>query len=383
MKIGHAIEIVQQALASPISTWQDYSPQNMPIVLFDDAEFAFVNHPNPPLLRPNNLTAATAVEIEGVLTATIPLTMCEDAQTLIPLVYHECFHVYQGKKFQFTAEYNFFKVLAFYPELNHMYRALCWLETNVVNDKTTSPMEKAKQLAFLNHQRHAILSKTTGLLEFEKDLERREGTASFVEQQARAKLLDVQPDMLTCRYGYSRQYYMGARLCWLFEQIFPNDEWQEWVEVGKALSEILLEQALLKQADSMQTEIERRAKQEWQLAKRIEAETNSKIEGLLDQETITIKLPKNIQTFRSFSPQSVVSLGDGRLLHTEFVTIQIPNGQISIQGELVLEDFNDHTLTFLAAPFEVADDQLNIHTEQIRVNLLHIRKLSDGIFEVG
>ncbi len=383
MKIASAIEIVQQALVNPISTWQDYTLQITPIVIFDDTEFAFVNHPHPPSQRPNNLTAATAVEIQGVLTATIPLIMCKDEQTLVPLVYHECFHVYQGKKFQFTAEYDFFKVLAFYPELNHTYRALCWLETKVVNKKTTSPTEKVKQLAFLNQQRHAILSKTSGLLDFEKDLERREGTASFVEQQARAKLFNVQPDELYCRYGYSRQYFMGAMLCWLFEQIYSNDEWQEWVEGGKALSELLLEQAPFEHTDSMHTEIERREKQERRLAKQIEAETNSKIEELLDQETITIKLPINVQTFRSFSPQSIISLGDGRLLHTEFVTIQLPIGQISIQGELALENFNDHTLTFLASPFEVANDQLNIHTKSIQVNLTRARKLPNDVIEVG
>lgn len=383
MEIGSALEIVQQALTNPVSSWQDYTPQNTPIVIFDDAEFAFVNHPNPPSQRPNNLTAATAVEIEGVLTATIPLTMCEDEQTLVPLLYHECFHVYQGKKFQFTAEYNFFKVLAFYPELNHTYRALCWVETNVVNDKTTSPTEKAKLLAFLNHQRHAILSKTSGLLEFEKDLERREGTASFVEQKGRAKLFNVQPDGLNCRYGYSRQYFMGAMLCWLFEQIYANDEWQEWVEAGKALSELLLELAPQEQLSSMLIEIECREEQERQIADKFIAEANEKIEDLFSQEALTIKLPETAQIFRSFSPQSVVSLGDGRLIHTEFVTLQMPNGQIAIQGELVLENYNDNTVTFSAVPFKTVGNYLNIHTESIQVTLESVRELPNGIIEAG
>ena len=115
MKIVHALELVQKALTNPVSTWQEFTPQNTPLVIFDDTEFAFVNHPHPPSQRPSNLMAATAVEIEGVLTATIPLTMCEDEQSLVSLVYHECFHVYQGKKFQFTAEYNFLEFWLFIP----------------------------------------------------------------------------------------------------------------------------------------------------------------------------------------------------------------------------------------------------------------------------
>lgn len=377
-----ALEIIQRWLKNPVSTWLDYTPQNTPIVIYDENEFALLNHPNPPSQRPQNLTAATALEINGTLTATIPLSMCDDEQSLIPLLYHECFHVYQGKKFQFTGTYEFFKVLALYPELNYEYRAICSAETDVINNDAFAPLEKAKLLSGLTRKRHAILKKSDGLLDFEKNLERNEGTASFVEQQARAKLFNIPPDNSKCSYGYSRQYSIGAALCWLFVQLYSNSEWQELVEKEKAVSELLLQVVPANQLDWKMLELEQREEQERQIVEQILADANKKIENLLNQETITIKLPEATQIFRSFSPRSIVSLGDGRLIHPDFVTIQMPNGQISIQGKMVVENYNNNTLTFSTVPFEIADDKLDIRTEHIQVNLAGVRKLPDSIVEV-
>lgn len=189
MNARQALKIVQRALENPVPTWLDYTPQNVPIVLYDEDEFVFINHPNPPTERPTNLTAATALEINGILTATIPLRTGCDEQLLVPLVYHECFHVYQDRKFQFKGNYDFFEVLAFYPELHPAYRALCSAETDVLNDSTLSLFEKAKLLSVLVRKRRHILFQHDGLLDFENNLERKEGVASFVERKARLGLL--------------------------------------------------------------------------------------------------------------------------------------------------------------------------------------------------
>jgi len=178
MNTPQAIELVELALENPVSTWLDFTPKNVPLVLYDDQGFAFINHPNPPAERPENLTAATAVEINGILTATIPVEMCDDERSLVPLVYHECFHVYQGSRFQFKGEYNFFEVLAFYPELNPVYRALCSAETDILNNHDLTNVEKARLLAATAQKRRLILAKHDGLNHFEHDLERNEGAGA-------------------------------------------------------------------------------------------------------------------------------------------------------------------------------------------------------------
>ncbi len=382
MKADFALEIIQRALEKPVSTWLNYTPQNTPIVIYDDKEFVFLNHPNPPVERPDNLTAATALEINGHLTATIPLSMCDDEASLIPLIYHECFHVYQGKRFQFTGEYNFFEALAYYPELNYAYRALCSAETDVINNTALVPLEKARLLSGLIHKRHAILCQTNGLLDFEKNLERNEGAASFVEQQAREKLFGISPNNSKCYYGYSRQYFIGAALYWLLEQIDSGDDWQEQVEKRKSPSELLLQIVPSEQIDCAILDIGRRELQERQNVEQILTEANRKIENMLNRGTMTIRLPNKAQIFRSFSPKSIISLGDGRLLHTEFVIIQTPNGQISIQGEMALENYTDNTVTFPAIPFEIVAGKLHIRTESVQVDLEHVRKLPNGMVEV-
>jgi hypothetical protein len=380
MNTKQALEIVQKTLENPVHTWLEFTPQNVPIVLYDDDEFVFINHPNPPKERPEYLTAATAIEINGLLTATIPLSIGVDEQSLIPMVYHECFHVYQAQKFQFDGDYNFFEVLAFYPELNPAYRALCSAETDVLNNNDLSPLEKAKILSGLTRKRHDILSPHDGLLDFEIDLERKEGVASFVEQKARLGLFNIGTNHPTCNYGYSRQYFIGAATCWLLDQIVPSEEWQALVEGGKSLSELLLQFAP-QEADLSTLKLENRESAEKQRAAQVIAEANHKIERLFQNSAITIKLPQKASVFRAFSPQSVVSLGDGRLIHPEFVIIQIPNGKISIQGMMALENYQEGTVSFPAKRHEKICNRLDIHTENVQVSLEKVKLLPNGVIE--
>ncbi len=119
MNLTEAAKKIEQALTFPLETWPGYSPKSIPLAIYDAQDAIFYNHPDPPQEQPEQLAAATAVEINGVVTATIPVEMCRSETELIPLVYHECFHVYQNRgAFQFSEQFDFFKALAFYPELN-------------------------------------------------------------------------------------------------------------------------------------------------------------------------------------------------------------------------------------------------------------------------
>ncbi|MBN2394620.1 MAG: hypothetical protein JXR84_28070, partial [Anaerolineae bacterium] len=356
MKVEVAVDIVKRALENPVSTWLDYTPKNIPMAIYDDDEFVFINHPNPPSERPDNLMAATAIDINGALTATIPLAACDDEQELIALVYHECFHVYQGQRFQYNEEYHFFEIMAFYPELNPAYRALCSAETDILNDDTLSPQEKVEILSYLTHKRRQILAQHDGLLDFEKNLERTEALASFVDQKAKQQRFNIVPDNSRCLYSYARQYFVGAAICWLFEQTYSSEEWQTLVEGGKSLSELLL-QNRPHETDLPDLDLENRENLEKQTVEQVLAETNQKIQTLLDNGAMTIKIPRSPDISRSFSPSSLVSLGDGRLLHSEIIIIQTPKGQIFVEDELAFEDYMNGTVTFPARPYKLEGDK--------------------------
>lgn len=381
MDIKQALEIIQRALENPVPTWLDYTPQNVPLVLYDEHGFLFINHPNPPKERPDNLTAATALNINGFLTATIPLVICDDEQSLVPLVYHECFHVYQGQKFQYGGEYNFFEVLAFYPEMNPVYRALCSAETDVYNNSTLPNLDKARILSATAQKRRQILTERDGLLDFENTLERNEGLASFVEQKARLQLFDIPPDNSTCYYGYSRQYFIGAATCWLFEKMYPSSEWQEQVERGISLSDFLI-QNIPQETDLAFLALENRENLEKQKVGQIFSEVSQKIENLFQNGAITIKLPSKVNVFKSFSPKSIISLGDGRLIHPKFVIIRTPNGYISVENQMTLENYNENTVTFASELCEIKDNKLDIRTENVTISLENVTQLPDGVIEI-
>lgn len=52
MNLQQAIEVIERALENPVSTGLDFTPKNVPLVLFDDEGVAFINHPNPSEERP-------------------------------------------------------------------------------------------------------------------------------------------------------------------------------------------------------------------------------------------------------------------------------------------------------------------------------------------
>jgi len=270
--------------------------------------------------------------------------------------------------------------LAFYPELYPAYRALCSAETDLLTSNVLSNADKARILSVTARRRRKILVEHAGLLDFENDLERKEGLASFVEQKARLQLFNIPPDNSTCYYGYSRQYFMGAAICWLFDEIYPSKEWQEKIERGASLFELLAQKPVL-ETDVSFLKLDNREMQEKQKVTQILSSAEQKIENLFQSGAITIKLPSKAELFRSFSPKSIISLGDGRLIHSDFLIIQMPNGSISIQG-MALENYNDQTVTFSFKPCEVKDGEMDICTENITVSLKKVRKLSDESIEV-
>ena len=129
---------------------------------------------------------------------------------------------------------------------------------------------------------------------------------------------------------------MGAAICWLLDNLYPDGSWQEQIEKEISLTEFLIRIVRTEEANLEFLNIPSREQQEQISIENIKADANRKIENLMQNGAIMIKYPDNIQVFKSFSPRSIISLGDGRIIHQEFVEFQTPNGQIDIKGKLGL-----------------------------------------------
>ncbi|MEO1287751.1 MAG: hypothetical protein AAFV93_08275 [Chloroflexota bacterium] len=335
MDLKSAIQLVEEALSqSSVTTWDDYDPATIPFVLYDAEATHYINYPQPPAERPNTLHAATAIDIGGIQTATIPVERVNTVEDLIPLVYHEGFHVYQAHHFQGNQRYDFFVAMAHYPEFDATYRALCTLETQHLNQQQIDDATLA-QLATIALERDTLFEgKNPNLLPYEREMANKEGTATFVEQQARQQLYGILPPPLTESFGWGRFYQASASMFWQLAQ--RNVSFTEAIASGTALSDLIqqitdpassitgLDQAITQAEASIQSEL---------------ALINGQIDELLS-DCIEFRYDATHNIMRAFNPNTMRSLGDGRLLHIDFATILFgAGGNIETNnGKILLDD---------------------------------------------
>lgn len=372
--------LVAEALAQPVSTWPSYTPATTSLALFNEGAFAFLNHPDPPKDYPKQLVAASTVAINGVQTATVPVHLYPDLEALLPIVYHECFHVFQANgRFYFPESFDFFKVLAYYPELNAQHRGLCTAESAVFHHPALTALQKAETLAQLAQKRFDILSQHEGLLAFEKSTERREGTAAYVEQIARQKLFGRPPELLTEQFGWSRNYAVGAAVCWLLDAL--GLQWHARVEAGESPTEILLAEFGERSGDLEWLKLDERVVFEetavWQQQQAIEASL-----APLIQNGIHIHLPPKGQIMRAFSPQTILSLGNGQLIHTQSLMLQLENGKIEAQNCWVLEDYEQKVVVLPRFPLQLNGYHLQGRTESISLSLEQVTQTGKNQFHI-
>lgn len=378
MRVSKAVQIIENALQSPLETWPGFSPRDIPLAIFDVEEIAYLNHPSPPAERPPGLMAATAMPINGILTATIPLWMCQELVQIPPLVYHECFHVYQDSgafRKIYPPDYNFHRALAVYPELNARQRALCRLEADIYNDAQQPIEEKAALLAALIAQRYAILERQPLALALAKLSERHEGPAYFIQQQVDLMLNGAPIPSVPTRYGYSRQYYSGAAACRLLRQFVQN--WHLLIQEGAAPSEIILQRFGDQEADLSALRLDEITAEEEAAIQPI----LSNVEAAFQGACIRLQIADE-RAMRGFNPMSVLSLGDGRLLHTDVYFLQGDFGTLQLKQGRLLEDFNTGDLLFPAIPMELHGDQLYAETSTLSIRLRRVTQLDDNTFRL-
>lgn len=376
-----AARLIEHALTNPVIPWPGYDVTQVPFVVYDPHDAIFINHPNPPSERPEHLVAATAVEINGVQTATIPSEFCDDEIKLLPLTYHEGFHVYQnnGAFTSTVGSFNFFRALAFYPELDGEFRGLCAAEAEVYN--TPALPDRPALLAALAERKLKHLMNHADVTAFERNLERMEGTAAYVESLAAERLFNIKTEQVESRYGWSRQYTVGAAACRFLDEVLPG-VWHQRVEAGESPSDILIAEFSSRSADLQAISLDAKIVAETEAASALMAAHQAKIDALTHAGAFRIRWPGDISPMRAFSPKSMISLGDGRLMHPEWVKLYTPQGKIEVDG-LAVEDIVNHEVMLAAAPYTLEAGHLTITADGLQINLTNVTQIVDGLFEVS
>jgi hypothetical protein len=372
MDIRQAQAIVTKAMEQPIDTWPGFSPANIPLAIFGDQDSVYLNHPAPPDERPAGWMAATAIEINGVLTATLPLWMVNEPAAIMPLVYHECFHVYQqtGGFSPDDRKIDSNRARAFYPELDPSYRALCRAESEIHRSNNRPYHEKVTLLAVMASRRYKILSQYQDSLLLEQQAERQEGPAYYIQQQVGFLLNQAtipQPDE---RASYARVYHCGAAVCRLLSQ--SGAGWHLPIANGLSPTESLINRYGQNTVDLTDMHLDEKTTGEIEYCQRVKTEIATFTQG----NVIRLKIPADVP-MRGFNPMSVLSLGDGRLLHTGIYFMQSPSGSLMLKQGMLLEDFISNQLIFPAVPVQFSGDQLKVSCDSIEINLTGVRQSAE------
>lgn len=380
MSLAQIAEWIEHARHTPVRPWQQYALETIPFVVYTDDEVTYINHPNPPAERPTTLMAATATDIGGVQTATLPAYLCTSEAETVPLAYHEGFHVYQAAHFTPTPT-DMFTAIAYAPELNVEYRALCRIEAAILNDTSRTPQEKLAILAAVIRQRRPHLLAHESLLTYERYLERNEGTAAFVEQTARLALYGVTPPPVEVDYGWARYYKAGSAICWLLEAAASG--WQARIESGESLSDIVF--------GMFPDDAEFRSSYGWDEALAVEREAVEALRAELQQtaapldapDALVIHYPAQGQVMRAFTPNTMRSLGDGRILHRTMYKLLLPAyGHAAADGVPVIDDIVNRRVLLPARDVEYDGETLTVHADGIDVSLKNVRRHDDGSYRI-
>lgn len=380
LTLAQAVQHIQTALENPVANlWHGYDIRTIPFVIYNEDEMQFINHPNPPTERPQDLVAATSLNINGVYTATLPLHIIgQDEMSLVPIAYHEAFHVYQQHHFA-PIKFDFFAAMSHYPELDGEYRALCQLEADVLR-RDWDVDKKIKFMAHLGRLRREHLTRHDSLLGYERFLERSEGTAHYIEQKARQALYDVSPKLENIGFGLTRFYQVGAGLCWLMNQAIPN--WMERVEAGESLGDIL--QSISQEpANLYEIKYDKARAEQMKVCAVILDGIEAQLHRLYAKGTLTIQYDGIQKVFRAFNPSTLNSLGDGRVVHRSMYQLILPQyGKMACDNVLLVDNMDTCELVLENVPYTYADGVLQIDTPQIQANLSSVVQVDKGVFKI-
>lgn len=379
MKLTEVADMIREAKAQPVETWPGYDFARIPFAVYDDNDVVYIDHPNPPEVRPQTLMAATSVDINGVDTATIPLYLCTSPEAVLPIIYHEGFHVFQQTAFE-KVPADMFTAMSYYPELDADYRALCRLETDVLRRDEWPAERRLQTLAALVALRRQRLPHDS-LLNYERFLERNESTASYVEQKSRQKLFNINPQLQEVGHGWTRFYQVGAAVAWMLDEILPG--WTSQVEQGQAISDILTDTWPDAEVDLKALDYQRLLLEEQAAIAQTRQKLDAEIDAMQRDGLLRLRYPSSGQVFRGFHPSSMVSLGDGRILHRDHFNLVLPNrGKVALSGVPVIDNVTQRELQFASVPVTLDGEILSAKTDKVEIHLSGVTQADDGVYQL-
>lgn len=335
--------------------WPGFDVLRVPLAIFDGASTWLVRHPSvpEPFGRTNDpqvhhidgrhpaVVANTATTIGEHLCATALLPNgIADADDVAKLLVHEAFHVWQRHEHPDWGASESAHLLYPRDDVDVIDAVMTEAEALAVALHAGNDDEAAAWLATAmsaRERRASLLSEAS--IQFDRDLERLEGLAHYVELLAQRAITDertlpVRPDLTNVR---SRGYWSGAVKALLMDRF--NSEWQQRVnDHADVTMDSLLHEVLAHRGaepatipDRVATQISERAVA---AAEEARAHVDGKREAYMARPGWRIEVRGESEPLRitSFDPMNIEVLADGDLLHTRMVSIEGPGAHVSVFG---------------------------------------------------
>lgn len=379
MKARQAARLLAAHLEQPLEVWPAFDVGRVPFAIYDEREIVYLNHPSPPAEKPS-LHAATRMKIGGVEAAIVPANFVKDEAGLVSLAYHEAFHVYQEDGgFEPGPGFDFFAALAYYPELDADYMALCMLEESLYNSATRPLEEKSAVLAAAIRARRSILSHNEGARLLDDYSERNEGTASYIEHRVAREIFGKSYPQVSGGSNRVRAYVTGAALGRLLDDLGVS--WKRRVESGMTPSDVLLD-VFTDEVDLDSYDLISLRRIAHDNVRKLRSEVEHALTEAFSAGALIIVLPPHVEVRRAFNPQHITSLGDGKLVYRG-LRIDLPNGFANLSGNvLALEDLPAGTLTFPVFDYELKDGHLLASGPEVEIELRPVIKEKDHTYRL-
>ncbi len=338
---------VDREAAKPL--WPGFEPASIPLEIFDGGRTWLVRHPRPPAEfvavagaaglrvfegRHATMRANTAVEIDGVLTATASLEASETtSRALAALLLHEAFHVFQARRHPkwggneaelFVYPFEDAEALAF----RRIESRSLTLAIEAGNARRRSAW--ASRAAAARRSRFSRLS--AGSSGYERGTESKEGLARYIQARAAGESGSPFPDTeFPPDKVRDRAYASGSAMALLLDRLDPR--WKEALERrDEPLDEILARAAAGTAPASLpaqeEAEMRRRAASDvaaWSASRASLREQFFATPGW--RLVIESASPLLLQ---GFDPLNVERLSADSILHTRFVKLGNAEGAVEI-----------------------------------------------------
>jgi hypothetical protein len=315
--------------------WPGFTPTDYPVAVFDGECTRLYRHPNPPeefrrdpsqdgvLVFPGRhpaVVASTTTELAGVLTATV---LQAERPVLQAQIAHETFHVFCRLRHPTWTAHEMAAFAA--PVEDADVFALRRMEAEALRRAVVEESAGwAAAAVRLRRDRFEQLPAT--LVRYERDLERLEGLAYYVESKAAGTIQCVETLATPSRPDDVRRfaYQTGEALAVLLDRHAPG-----WVAVLEADDSFdlddLLRAAMGDQVPNEFSDVERTAvrQQAEEAVEALLAERLSLREEFLAQPgRVVLTASGRPFDLAGFDPMNAHHLGGGEVLHTRFLKLR-------------------------------------------------------------